>query len=76
MNAMTAVHRAQALLLSHPHKLVRDTARFPPLMRPTAPGRRAKPRALRHLAVEHLGLTIQVPFPSRLHACATATPQP
>ena len=53
--------RRQALLLSHPHKLVRDTARFPPLMRPTAPGRRAKPRALRHLAVEHLGLTIQVP---------------
>lgn len=46
-------------MLSHPHKLIRDTARFPPLMRPTAPGRKAKPRALRHLAKEHLGLTIQ-----------------
>ena len=57
---MWLMHWPQALLLSHPHKLVRDTARFPPLMRPTAPGRRAKPRALRHLAVEHLGLTIQV----------------
>lgn len=49
----------QALMLSHPRKLIRDTARFPPLMRPSAPGRKAKPRALRHLAAEHLGLTIQ-----------------
>ena len=37
----------QALLLSHPRKSIRDTARFPPLMRATAPGRRPKPRALR-----------------------------
>ena len=50
---------SQALMLSHPHKLIRDTARFPPLMRPSAPGRKAKSRALRHLAREHLGLTIQ-----------------
>ena len=50
---------AQALLLSHPRKLIRDTARYPPLMRATAPGRRPKPRALRHLATQHLGLTIQ-----------------
>lgn len=50
---------AQALLLSHPRKLIRDTARYPPLMRATAPGRRPKPRALRHLAAQHLGLTIQ-----------------
>jgi len=38
---------------------VRDTARFPPLMRAAAPGRRPRPRALRHLAAEHLGLAIQ-----------------
>ena len=50
----------QALLLSHPRRFIRDTARYPPLMRATAPGRRPKPRALRHLALEHLGLTIQV----------------
>ena len=28
-------------------------------MRAAAPGRRPKPRALRHLAAQHLGLTIQ-----------------
>ena len=28
-------------------------------MRATAPGRRPKPRALRHVAAQHLGLTIQ-----------------
>ncbi len=49
----------QALLLSHPRKLIRDTARYPPLMRATAPGRRPKPRALRHLAAKHLALAIQ-----------------
>lgn len=49
----------QALLLSHPVKLIRDTARFPPLMRPAQPGRKPKPRALRHLAFEELGLGIQ-----------------
>lgn len=49
----------QALLLSHPRRLIRDTARFPLLMRATAAGRKAKPRALRHLAREELGLTIQ-----------------
>ncbi|KAK9829039.1 hypothetical protein WJX72_003585 [[Myrmecia] bisecta] len=49
----------QALLLGHPRKDIRDTARYPPLMRATAPGRRPKPRALRHLAAEQLGLTIQ-----------------
>ncbi len=50
----------QALLLSHPRRFIRDTARYPPQMRASAPGRRPKPRALRHLALEHLGLTIQV----------------
>ena len=49
----------QALLLSHPRKLIRDTARYPPLMRASAPGRRPKPRSLRTLAMEQLGLTIQ-----------------
>eukprot|EP00884_Botryococcus_braunii_P004484 jgi/Botrbrau1/14036/Bobra.0011s0002.1 len=49
----------KALLLSHPRKLIRDTARFPPLMRATAAGRKPKPRALRHLAKEELGLSIQ-----------------
>ncbi len=51
--------RAQALQLGHPGRDVRDTARFPPLMRAAAPGRRPRPRALRHLAAEHLGLAIQ-----------------
>lgn len=62
---LTAV--SQALLLGHPRRLIRDTARYPPLMRASAPGRRPKPRALRHLALEHLGLTIQV-----LPACMSA----
>ena len=52
-------HDLRALLLGHPRSHVRDTARFPPLMRATAPGRRPKPRKLRDLAAEHLGLTIQ-----------------
>jgi hypothetical protein len=52
-------HSLQALLLSHPRRMIRDTARFPPLMRATAPGRKPRPRALRHLAREHLGLDIQ-----------------
>ena len=53
------VCNAQALLLSHPGKMIRDTARYPPLMRPSAPGRKPKPKALRHLAFEVLGLGIQ-----------------
>lgn len=52
-------HDLTALMVSHPRALVRDTARFPPLMRATAPGRRPKPRRLRDLASEVLGLTIQ-----------------
>lgn len=52
-------HDLQALLLGHPRSLVRDTARYPPLMRATASGRRPKPRRLRDLAAEHLGLAIQ-----------------
>ncbi|KAL6749604.1 ribonuclease H-like domain-containing protein [Haematococcus lacustris] len=49
----------KALLLDHPRKDMRDTARYPPLMRRLGPGRKAKPRALRHLAAELLGLDIQ-----------------
>lgn len=49
----------QALLLSHKRKDVRDTSRYPPLMREQARTGRLKPRALRHLAAEQLGLTIQ-----------------
>ncbi len=49
----------QALLLGHPAKRIRDTARFPPLMLPRRPGGKSRPRALRALAAEQLGLTIQ-----------------
>jgi len=44
----------EALLLSHPHNMIRDTAKYGPFMR----GKR-KPKALRKLAKEHLGVTIQ-----------------
>ncbi len=49
----------QALLLSHKRKDVRDTSRYPPLMREQPRTGKLKPRALRHLAAEQLGLTIQ-----------------
>mmetsp|Transcript_36251 Transcript_36251/g.80685 ORF Transcript_36251/g.80685 Transcript_36251/m.80685 type:complete len:493 (+) Transcript_36251:452-1930(+) len=49
----------KALLLDHPRKDRRDTATYPPLMKAPAPGRKMKARALRHLAKEELGLTIQ-----------------
>lgn len=52
-------HDLKCLLLSHPKKMTRDTARYPPLMRRTEPGRRGRPRALRHLVKEELGLVIQ-----------------
>lgn len=52
-------HDLKALLLAHPRSLLRDTARYPPFMRATAPGRRPRPRRLRDLAAEHLGLAIQ-----------------
>lgn len=39
--------------------MLRDTARYPPLMRATAQGRKARARSLRALALEHLGLVIQ-----------------
>ena len=49
----------QVLLLDHPRRLVRDTAHWPPLMWCTAAGRKPKPRSLRSLALERLGLVIQ-----------------
>lgn len=56
----------KALMLSHPRRLLRDTARYPPLMRkaphvggPTAEARRGRPARLQELAAQHLGLTIQ-----------------
>ena len=49
----------QALLLSHPRKMTRDTATYPPLMMSIGKGQKAKPRALRHLAETELGLSIQ-----------------
>lgn len=53
-------HDLKALMLGHPRALLRDTARYPPLMRSAgAPGRRPKARRLRDLASQHLGLVIQ-----------------
>jgi len=52
-------HDLAALMISHPRAAVRDTARFPPFMRATAAGRRPRPRRLRDLAAERLGLAIQ-----------------
>lgn len=49
----------EALLLNHHRKTVRDTAKYPPLMKAQARTGKLKPRALRHLAAEQLGLTIQ-----------------
>lgn len=56
-----AIHNdLTALQLSHPHKFIRDTARYPPLMRVVHNGaRKPKPRALRKLAAEQLGFEIQ-----------------
>lgn len=50
----------QALLLGHPERAIRDTARYPPLMLPRKAGGKARARGLRALAAEQLGLAIQV----------------
>lgn len=53
-------HDLKALMLGHPRAMLRDTAKYPPLMRsPGAPGRKPKARKLRDLASQHLGLVIQ-----------------
>ena len=54
-----AMHAVQALLLSHPRKMTRDTATYPPLMMSVGKGQKAKSRSLRHLAETELGLSIQ-----------------
>lgn len=48
-----------ALLLSHPRRDIRDTGFYPPLMKVQGMTGKLKPRALRHLAAEQLGLQIQ-----------------
>jgi RNA exonuclease 4 len=48
----------KVLALEHPPRDVRDTSRYPPLMKTLVNGK-TKPRALRHLAREQLGLLIQ-----------------
>lgn len=52
-------HDLQALLLSHPRKMTRDTATYPLLMMSVGKGQKAKSRSLRHLAETELGLSIQ-----------------
>ena len=49
----------QALQLSHPWTSTRDTARYRPFCRPNRTGK-LKPRRLKHLTEEHLGVVIQV----------------
>lgn len=50
----------QALLLQHPVAHVRDTARYRPYMRPHGrDGGRLRPRRLKELAEEVLGMEIQ-----------------
>jgi RNA exonuclease 4 len=54
-----AVHNDLDVLgIKHPESDLRDTSRYPPLMKTLTNGR-IKPRALRHLAQEHLTLAIQ-----------------
>ena len=49
-----------ALMLGHPKHLIRDTARYKPFMRASGRnGGKLKPRKLRDLVKEHVGLIIQ-----------------
>ncbi|KAK9804077.1 hypothetical protein WJX73_003365 [Symbiochloris irregularis] len=64
LNGRTIVGHAlhndlQALELEHPQHMIRDTAKYPPLMVTTAAGRKPHARSLRALALEHLALVIQ-----------------
>lgn len=47
-----------AMLLSHPRNKIRDTSRYRPYMKLGRNGK-YKPRSLKDLTLEHLGLTIQ-----------------
>ncbi|KAL7536160.1 hypothetical protein ACHAXR_008110, partial [Thalassiosira sp. AJA248-18] len=50
-----------ALMLTHPKSDIRDTARYKPLMRSSGrSGGKLRPRKLRDLVYEHVGLRIQV----------------
>jgi RNA exonuclease 4 len=50
-----------ALMISHPRHDIRDTARYKPFMRATGrSGGKLRPRKLRDLVFEHLGMRIQV----------------
>mmetsp|Transcript_1408 Transcript_1408/g.2951 ORF Transcript_1408/g.2951 Transcript_1408/m.2951 type:complete len:377 (+) Transcript_1408:180-1310(+) len=50
-----------ALMLDHPRSDIRDTARYRPFMRPSGRGGgKMRPRKLRDLVKQHLGLDIQV----------------
>ncbi len=50
----------QALMMNHPRHLIRDTARYKPFMRPSGrSGGKMRPRKLRDLVKEHVGLVIQ-----------------
>mmetsp|Transcript_12009 Transcript_12009/g.19710 ORF Transcript_12009/g.19710 Transcript_12009/m.19710 type:complete len:361 (-) Transcript_12009:66-1148(-) len=50
-----------ALMISHPRSEIRDTARYKPFMRATGrSGGKLRPRKLRDLVYEHLGMRIQV----------------
>lgn len=48
-----------AMMLSHPKNMIRDTAKFKPMLRARANGRKARPKALRQLTKELLGVVIQ-----------------
>ena len=47
------------LMISHPKSMIRDTARYKPFMRPGRTGGKFRPRKLRDLVAEHLGMEIQ-----------------
>ena len=49
----------QALQLTHPAHMIRDTGKYPLLMKVNAPGHWPQARSLRSLARECLGLVIQ-----------------
>ncbi|ETW05318.1 hypothetical protein H310_04270 [Aphanomyces invadans] len=49
----------QALMLTHPKPMLRDTTKYRPYMRRRVNGTKLLPKALRHLALEVLGRTIQ-----------------
>lgn len=53
------VNDLEVLDIVHDIKHIRDTAHYPPLMKTLTGSGKLKSRALRHLAKEHLGTSIQ-----------------